>query len=317
MRNIRIGLGLGDAGGGRKGLDGLLARFRRAEQAGFQTAWVASLFGFDALTLAALAGRETGRIEIGTAVVPTFSRHPVYMAQQALSTQAATGGRFVLGLGPSHRVVIEDMLGLSYEKPARHVREYVTIVKALLEQGQARFQGRVYRVNAGLNVTGGSACPVLLGALGPIMRRIAGRLADGTITWMTGPRTLGEAIVPDLRAAAREAGRPAPRVVVGLPVAVTSDPDAAREAAAKAFAMYGTLPSYRAMLDAEGVEDPAELLVAGDESAIERSLERLASAGATDFNAAIFPFGEEPGESMRRSFDALAELARQGRAEAG
>jgi F420-dependent oxidoreductase-like protein len=308
MQGIRIGIALADGGG--TPLDSLLARFRRAEEDGFRTVWVPNIFGFDALTLSALGGRETSSIEIGTAVVPTYSRHPLYMAQQALSTQAATGGRFVLGLGPSHQVVIENMLGLSYEKPARHVREYLQVVNDLLLKGRTEFKGETYQVNGSINVASGGPCPVLIGALGPVMRRVCGELADGTITWMTGPRTLGETLVPGIRAAAEAAGRPSPRVVCGLPIVLTDDPAGAKEAASKMFAMYGTLPSYRAMLDNEGVSDPGELAIAGDEKTIESAIRGLASAGVTDFNAAAYPYGPDAKGSLDRTQELLAQLAR-------
>jgi F420-dependent oxidoreductase-like protein len=307
MRDIRIGLGIADRGG--DDLDELLASYTRAEREGFGVAWIPNIFGMDALTLAALAGRVTERIELGTAVVPTFSRHPVYMAQQALSTQAATGGRLLLGLGPSHKIVIEDMLGLSFAKPARHVREYVSVVKELLENGKTSFRGETLQVNASLNVKVDRPCPVLIGALGPLMRRIAGALADGTITWMTGVRTLGEAIVPDVRRAADDAGRPAPRVVAGFPVVLTDDPDGARRTASKSFSLYGQLPSYRAMLDAEGVSDPSEIAIVGDERAIEDAFSGLASVGVSDVNAVIFPHGDGR-SSVERTRELLASLAR-------
>jgi F420-dependent oxidoreductase-like protein len=307
MRDIRIGLGIADRGG--DDLDELLASFARAEREGFQAAWIPNIFGMDALTLAALAGRVTERLELGTAVVPTFSRHPFYLAQQALTTQAACGGRFVLGLGPSHKVVIEDMLGLSFAKPARHVREYVGVVVELLETGKTAFRGETLRVNASLNVRVDRPCPVLIGALGPLMRRVAGGLADGTITWMTGVRTLGDAIVPDLRRAAQAAGRPAPRVVAGFPVVLTDDPVGARRSASQAFALYGQLPSYRAMLDAEGVADPGALAIVGDERAIEGAFRSLADAGVSDVNAAIFPHGDGRA-SVERTRELLASLAR-------
>ncbi len=306
MKDIRMGLSVAEG----SDLESLLQRFRQVETDGFQSAWIANIFGFDALTVAALAAGVTRTLELATAVVPTFSRHPFYMAQQALSTQAAAGGRFVLGLGPSHKIVIENMLGLSFDRPARHVREYVTVVTQLIETGKTSFEGEVYRVNASLNVPCESPCPVLIGALGPLMREIAGRLAGGTITWMTGPRTLGDAVVPGVRAAAKAAGRSDPRIVAGFPVVLTDDPAAAREAAGKLFALYGTLPSYRAMLDAEGLESPGDITIAGDESSIEASIRSLASAGVTDFNAALFPFGPDPKQSMSRTQELLAELAR-------
>lgn len=306
MKNIRIGLGLML---GRQELDVLLAQVCEAEEAGFPSVWVPNIFGGDAMTLCALAGRETSRIEVGTAVVPSFSRHPLYMAQQALTTQIATGGRFALGIGPSHRVVIEDMLGLSYAKPARHVREYVTIVKELLETGKTNFTGKTYRVNAALDAPGESPPPLLIGALGPMMRRIAGSLCDGTITWMTGPRALGEAVCPDIRAAAEAAGRPAPRIVAGIPICLTEDADGARANAGERFAMYGQLPSYKAMLELEDVAGPAEIAIAGDEKALEEGIRRLADSGATDFQAAIFPHGPSGRASVERTRAFLAELS--------
>ncbi len=311
MRELRIGLAVGDDGTAEGGLEGLLEPIRGAEVAGFQDVWVANIFGFDAMSLAALAARETKTIGLGTAVVPTHSRHPVYMAQQALSTQAAASGRFSLGVGPSHKIVIENMLGLSFDKPARHMREYVSVLRELLDTGKTSFGGSVYRVNASLNVSGASRIPLLIGALRPQMCKIAGSLCDGTITWMTGPRALGEKIVPAIRTAAEAAARPTPRIVCGLPVALTDDVAGAREAANKAYALYGTLPSYRAMLDEEGAAGPGDVLVAGDAAAIERALEGLRSAGVTDLNANIFPYGSDRTAAAARTYELLSELARR------
>jgi F420-dependent oxidoreductase-like protein len=308
MEQIRIGVSAGDPGG--VALDDLLSQIREAEEAGFHSVWIPNIFGADAMTLAALAGGVTRRIEVGTAVVPTFSRHPFYAAQQALTTQAALDGRFVFGLGPSHKVVIENMLGLSYAKPARHVREYVTVVRQLFDTGKADFGGEVYRVKGGLSVACGAPPPLLIGALGPAMRRIAGELCGGTITWMTGPRTLGEQVGPGVREAARAAGRREPRIVAGVPVCVTQDPDGARARAGEAFAMYGMLPSYRAMLDSEGVDGPAGIAVVGDEGEVERAIRRYADAGVTDFHASPFPHGADRRGSIQRTLAVLAELAR-------
>jgi F420-dependent oxidoreductase-like protein len=307
MQGIRIGLSIADTGG--TSLDELIAQYKQAESMGFHSAWVANIFGFDALTLCAIGARETSTLELGTAVVPTYSRHPVYMAQQALSTQAAAGGRFVLGLGPSHKLVIEDILGLSYAKPARHVREYVSVVKQLIEDRKCAFDGETYRVRASIDVVA-DPCPVLIGALGPIMRRICATLTDGTMTWMTGPKTLGESLIPDLQRITKEVGRPAPRVVAGFPVVLTDDPEGARAAASQMFAIYGQLPSYRAMLDAEGLAAPGDIAIAGDEKTIESAIARLASAGVTDFNAAVFAFGPDPKASVARTWELLSSLAK-------
>jgi F420-dependent oxidoreductase-like protein len=309
VKDIRIGVGVADSGR-ESGVDALLSQVKRAEQAGFQSVWLPNIFNFDALTLAALAGRETSRIELGTAVAVTHSRHPYYMAQQAVSTAVACGGRFVLGLGPSHQFVIETMMGLSYAKPGRHVREYLEVLCPLLEKGQVAFSGGLYRVKASLQVSGAVPFPVVIGGLGPVMRKLAGRLAGGSITWMTGPKTLGELIVPEVRAAAVEAGRPAPRIVAGFPVCVTDDPAGARKLAGKLFTVYGQLPSYRAMLDHEGLEGPAGIAMVGDERTIEEQVRRLASIGVTDWNANVFPHGSDREGSVERTYRFLSELAR-------
>ena len=308
MQGIRIGLGL--MLGQQAVVEKLVAQMRQAEELGFATAWLPNIFGADAMTICALAGAVTSRIEIGTAVVPTFSRHPLYMAQQALTTQAATGGRFTLGLGPSHKIVIEDMLGLSYAKPARHVREYVTVLGELLEKRNTEFEGELYRVKGSIDIACDTKPQLLIGALGPLMRKIAGSLCDGTLTWMTGPRTLGEQVAPGVRAAAEAAGRPAPRVVAGIPICLTNDPDGARAKAANLFAIYGLLPSYKAMLELEGAIGPGDVAIVGDERAIEAAIRRFADAGATDLQAAIFPLGDDAGAEVRRTRAFLSELSR-------
>jgi F420-dependent oxidoreductase-like protein len=308
MKGMRIGLGL--MLGRQAVIEKLVQQIREAEELGFASAWLPNIFGADAMTVCALAGSVTSRIEIGTAVVPTFSRHPLYMAQQALTTHAASGGRFTLGIGPSHQIVIEGMLGLCYDKPARHVREYVTVVKQLLEKGSADFEGEIFRVKGGFDIACDSKPQVLIGALGPMMRKIAGSLCDGTITWMVGPRTLGGEVAPGVCEASAAAGRPAPRVVAGVPICLTNDADAARTKAGEMFAMYGQIPSYKAMLELEGAGSPAEIAIVGDEKALEAGLQRFADAGATDFQAATFPCGDDSRASVERTRVFLSELAR-------
>jgi 5,10-methylenetetrahydromethanopterin reductase len=284
---MRIGRMMG--AGGPETLDDLVAQAQAAEAAGFSSVWLANIFGFDAIGALAVIGRETRRIELGTAVVPTYPRHPVTMAQQALTTQAASGGRFVLGLGLSHQIVIETVLGLSYARRASHMREYLEVIGPLLRGEPVAFSGDEYKVQAALQVPGADPVPLLVAALGPAMLKLAGGKTAGTITWMTGPKTLEAHTVPGIRAAAEEAGRAAPRVVAGLPIALTKDPAAAREIAAKAFEIYGGLPSYRAMLDREGAAGPADVAIVGDEAELESQLGRLEALGVTDFLAAPFP----------------------------
>jgi len=214
------------------------------------------------------------------------------MAQQAASTAAAARGRFTLGIGPSHRVVVEEMWGLSYDRAYAHTREYLSVLVPLLTTGKVEHAGTEFTVRAHLTSMDGLPVPVLLSGLGPKMLALAGTLAAGTITWMVGARTLRDHIVPRLREAAAAAGRPAPRIVVELPLALTDDVAAARELAGRMFKGYAVLPAYRAMLDREGAAGPAEVAVVGDHDAIGEQLLRLAEAGATDFNAAPYALGE-------------------------
>jgi F420-dependent oxidoreductase-like protein len=270
-------------------LDGLVAHAQDLEARGFHSVWMANIFGLDAITAQAIVGRETKRIELGTAVVPTYPRHPLAIAQQAVTTQAACSGRFALGIGLSHKIVIENMMGLSYDKPARHMRQYMAVLEPLLRGEPAKFEGDQYKVQGALDVPDGVPVPVLIAALGDQMLRIAGRTSDGTILWMTGPSTIEKHIAPKLQAAAKEAGRKEPRIVAGFPIIVTNNADAAREQIGKTLVMYGQLPSYRAMLDKEGAAGPGDIAMVGDEKALDAELQRLRDVGVTDFDAAIMP----------------------------
>lgn len=285
-------------------LQTLLAEMARAEERGMQSIWVANVpRGYDALTLLALAGQHTHSVELGTFVVPTYPRHPVALAQQALTTNAATGGRLVLGIGLSHRVVMEQALGFDWSHPIRHMREYLHCLTGLLSGEQVTFAGEEFRVtNFGITVPGGTPPSILLAALGPQMLRLAGRQADGTAVWMGGARYLANDAVPVITAAAQEAGRPAPRVVAGLPVCVTDNADAVRAEVDRAFARYGQLPSYRAVLDKEGAAGPADVSLVGDEVAVLAGLRALADAGATDLVAAVYT---SAGGNAARTYDLL------------
>jgi F420-dependent oxidoreductase-like protein len=308
---MRIGIGIGEISGAPATLDDLIAQAQRAERDGFASGWFANIFGFDAIMAAALCGRETSRIELGTAVVPTYPRHPTAMAQQALSAQAACAGRFALGIGLSHQLVIETMFGLSWATPYSHMREYMAVLGPLIRTGSVSFQGEEFRVNANLAVPGATPCPILIAALAPKMLALAGRESDGTITWMTGPKTLREHTLPRLTEAAAKAGRPAPRVVVGLPVALTTEVAAAREAAGRIFQIYGALPSYRAMLDREGVEGPADVAIVGDAAAVTEQIAALRAIGVTDYLAIPFPVGKDAPASIERTRELLVTLLKK------
>jgi len=284
----------------RIGLDDLVARGQELESRGFATLWVPHVFGLDAVTACAVVGRATSRIELGTAVVPTYPRHPAALAQQALTAGVACAGRFTLGIGLSHPAVIEGMLGLSAERRALHMREYLSVLGPLLRGEPARFAGEEFRVNLALDVADARPVPVLIAALGPRMLEIAGREASGTILWMVGPRTLEQHIAPRLRAAAGAAGRPAPRIVVGMHIVLTSDAAAASARVGRLLELYGAMPSYRAMIEREGASGPADLALIGDERVLEAGLERLRSLGVSDFEASIVSVEEGDEERTLR-----------------
>ncbi len=304
---MRIGIFIGSMGASN-GLEGQIQQAVDAESDGFDSFWSAQVAGVDALTLFALAGQRTERIRMGTAVVPTFPRHPVMLAQQALTANAATGGRLDLGIGLSHRPSVEDRWGLSFDRPALHMREYLGVLRALVESGSVEFEGEMFRVNAAIDVPDAAPFPILIAALAPRMLRIAGEHSEGTVTWMVGPKTLRSHVAPRISAAAENAGRPKPRVCVGLPIAVTDDPVAARQRAADNFVRYGQLPSYRRMLDLEGVESPADIAVVGSEEEVESQLREVADAGATELLASIFPVGDDEEGSVSRTRALLKSL---------
>ena len=290
---------IGNFGGHTAGrtLDDIVADARAAEQDGFSTYALSQTFGFDTMGVLAIVAREVPRIELATGVVPTYGRHPMTMAQQALTVQAASGGRFTLGIGLSHQIVIEGMFGLSFDKPLRHMREYLAALMPLLNEGKCEVDGETISTHAAIDIPGRTPTPVLVAALGPKMLELAGRVTDGTVTWMTGPATLSSHVVPIITAAAESAGRPAPRVVASLPICVTNDVDTVRERAAKEFQVYGFLPSYRAMLDREGAEGPADVAMIGDEASVTKELGRLADAGTTEFVASIIGNRDERAET--------------------
>jgi F420-dependent oxidoreductase-like protein len=266
-----------------------------AEADGFTSFWLAQTALLDAQSTLALAGQHTSSIEFGTAVVPTWPRHPQAVASQALTTQAASGGRFVLGIGLSHRPVVEDSYRMEWRKPVRHMLDYLDILLPLLSEGAADHEGEFF------SYTGGGARPtddppkVMLAALGEQMLRVAGKRTDGTILWCVGPRTIEQQIKPILDGAAAEAGRPTPSIVCSIPVWVTDNPDPARDFIGQILANYAELPSYRAMLDIEGIHGLGELSLVGSHDEVIDSLGRIADSGATDFTAVVM--GGNPDET--------------------
>ena len=295
-------------------LERRVARIVQVERDGFGGYWLAGA-GLDPLVVFALAGRETSRIELGTAVVQAFTRHPLPLAQQALTVQLAIGGRLALGVGPSHAVAMER-LGISYARSAARMREHLLVLRQLLSEGRADFDGEHYTAHAalGLPVGEGGAAPVplLTSALAPRMLAVAGEVADGTATWMAGPRTLEEQVTPLITEAARAAGRPAPRILAGVGVAVT-DGSAEATAAARAeaqrhFGNFPSLPAYARVIEREGAASPGEIAVIGSAAEVRAGLQQLIDAGATEVLAAVIPFGDDAEASRRHTEQALAGM---------
>lgn len=295
-------------------LAGVVSDAVAAESAGFQSFWFPQVPGYlDALTAVALIGAATGTIEVGTAVVPIQTRHPVILAQQALTTQVACGGRFALGIGASHDWIIKGQLGLSYDRPVALVRDYLDVLLAGLSgPGMVDVDNDAFTVHSPVDVTDHTA-PVLLAALGPAMLRIAGERADGTILWMADERAVGEHIAPRINAAAEAAGRDRPRVVAGVPVTLCApaDVDIARAHASEVLGHAHLSPNYVRLLEHGDAEDVGDTMAAGDETAVLRSLQRYRDAGVTDLAARIVPIGADAaarGASRDRTLAFLATL---------
>jgi len=286
-----------------------------AEKMGFVSLWVPQVpDDFDALTAIALIGQATERVEIGTAVLPIQSRHPIAMAQQVLSTQAVCEGRLTIGLGPSHHWIVEDMLGLSYDRPAHQVRAYLEVLSvALAGPGPVDVENDLWRVHNPLDITDITPTPILLAALAPVMLTLAGGSADGTILWLADERAIGEHVVPRLTKAAADAGRPAPRVVAGVPVALcrAEEVEPARERANQLLGHAEYSPNYQRLLNHGDATDVGDLLAAGDEEAVIARLASFRDAGVTDLSVRTLPLGstrEERLESKRRTEAFLASL---------
>ena len=291
---------------GGSGVADVIAAVQDVVDAGVRRVWLPQVFSNEALTVIAVAGREIPDVEFGTAVIPTYPRHPLVLALQALTTSAAlgprgmggvpptkaagaaTGSRLHLGIGLSHQLVIEGMFGMAFEKPATHMREYLSALRPVLDGQPVDVQGETLRaatLMGPITVDGAGPVPVLVAALGPALLRVAGELADGTLTWMAAPRVVADRIAPSITAAAEAAGRPRPRIGIGLPVAVTNDVDAILQRAASTYAIYGTLPSYRKLLDEAGLDGPAGVVIAGDEDEVADRIRALADVGATELLA--------------------------------
>jgi F420-dependent oxidoreductase-like protein len=313
---VRIGLMIGpELGRYRHKVAGLIADAEAAEEAGFASIWVPQIPGdFDAFTMITLLGRATGRVELGTAVVPIQTRHPIAMAQEVLSNQAVCDGRFAIGLGVSHHWVVEGQLGLPYERPARQLRNYLEVLNAALAgPGRVDVENDDYRVDSPMDVTDHAPTPILLAALGPVMLRIAGEQASGTILWMADERAVAEHVAPRIAKAAAAAGRPAPRIVAGVPVTLCGkdEVDAARERANRVLGHAEYSPNYQRLLEHGDASDVGDILAAGDESAIVERLRAFRDAGVTDLAVRILAVGPDRAarvESRKRTEAFLSSL---------
>ena len=288
---MRIAMGLDVDGPIEKTLEGA----RRLYDRGFRSLWSSQIFGPDTLTVLAIVGRELPDLDLGTAVVPIQPRHPSMLAAQARTVQDAIGGHLSLGVGLSHEVVVVGLWGIAFDKPATHMREYIEALAPMLRGEKVNVQGELVKaVSMGpLGPKEVETPSLLIAALGPKMLELAGAFTDGTVLWMTGPKTIAAHISPTLRAAAEKAGRGEPRVVCSLPISVTSDPVGARERLNKEYALYATLPSYAAMLEREGAKDPADVSLIGSKEQVLEQLHGLAQAGVTEFSGAPSGTGDE------------------------
>ena len=302
---MRIGL----TGGGAT-VDKVVEQAKQAEADGFPSLWYASVVTGDPLVAMAIAGRETSAIELGTAVLQTYPCHPLLQANRAVSVADAMGRPgFTLGIGPSHEPLVRGVYGLSYDRPGQNTEEYVRILAGVLRGETVDVDGEEWTAHtAGRAFTPAHPVPVLVAALGPRLLRVAGELADGAVLWMAPPRAIESHVVPKLHAAAAAAGRPAPRIVAGLPVAVHDDEAEARAGAAAASTMYSGMANYQRILEVGGAATAADAAIVGTESQVRAQLQSLLDAGATDIWAAVFPIGDDRRRSIRRTTDLLKEL---------
>jgi F420-dependent oxidoreductase-like protein len=294
------------------GREKIVEHARRAEQAGFSSIWYPGGAGGDALTAILLAGLHTERIELGTAVLATYPVHPVFLAARVAAIIEAIGAdRLTLGVGPSHKPAIEDMYGLKYDRPLQHTDEFLTALFAQLGGGAIDLDGELLHIHVPKVPVATHPVQVLLGALGPRMLELAGRRAAGAVTWMANAIAIERHVEPIISNAASSAGRDAPRIVVGIPVVVHDDVEEARAAAARRFAIYGSLPNYQRILAKGSATTPEEVVVVGNEASVAAQLEAIFNAGATDIWVDVFAVGEDRTSSRARTMRLLSELTVQ------
>ena len=289
--------------GSSRNIDDLKKQVQVANNLGYSTFWTPQIFNLDALTALAVIAESVEGIRLGTSVIPTYPRHPMMLAQQALTVNQVSNGRLDLGIGLSHKPVVEGMWGISFDAPVGHMSDYLQILMALLHDGTISYGGKHLTSRGGIDVPA-DAPPVLVAALGPQMLKLVGRVADGTVTWMTGPETIRNHISPVINAAAEEAERPVPQVIAAVPVCITSDPDMAEEYAKRDFGFYGDLPSYRAMLEREGLVNSWDIALSGSFEEVAEGLQKYSDSGGTQVVAAVYG----PDEAREQTVSELAKL---------
>jgi F420-dependent oxidoreductase-like protein len=299
--------------GGADALSFVIERAREAQAAGVDDIWLNQGLDIDAITFAALVAREVPRIIVGTAVVPMYPRHPVTLASQAKAAQIAAGGRFALGIGLGHKAQVEGVFGVPFDRPIGHLRDYLRALRSLLDTGTADVRGATVTAdlsNVPAPLLRGAVTPrvpLLVAAMGPQALRAAGELADGTLPYLAGPRSLASLIVPAITTAAAAAGRPAPRIAAGVPASVTTDPQRARAHAFEALGGYASSPSYQAVLDREGINHVSDLALVGDEETVAAGIRRYLDAGATDIRVSPAAFATD--EDRLRTWQLVGHLA--------
>ena len=289
--------------GSSRNIEDLKKQVQEANNLGYSTFWTPQIFNLDALTALAVIAESVEGIRLGTSVIPTYPRHPMMLAQQALTVNQVSNGRLDLGIGLSHKPVVEGMWGISFDAPVGHMSDYLQILMALLYDGTISYGGKHLTSRGGIDVPA-DAPPVLVAALGPQMLKLVGRVADGTVTWMTGPETIRNHISPVINAAAEEAGRPVPQVIAAVPVCITSDLDIAEEYAKRDFGFYGDLPSYRAMLEREGLANSWDIALSGSFEEVAEGLQKYSDSGGTQVVAAVYG----PDEAREQTVSELAKL---------
>lgn len=316
---MRLGVMIGaERGDMARKVSKLISDIEWADTAGLATAWMPQVpDDFDLLTMVALMASHSTRIELGTAVVPLQAQHPIALARQALSVHAISNGRLALGVGPSHHWIIRDMLGLPYDKPAAYTRDYLQVFNAAISgPGPVDVENDTFTVHNPTALGASTPMPVLVAALGPVMLQIAGEHADGTSLWMADEKAIGEHIAPKINKAAAGAGKPAPRIVAGIPVTLcaNSEIDEAKDRANRILAEAETSPNYQRLLDRGDARTVGDLCAAGDEESILKRFKAFADAGVTDLSVRLLPIGDTRDEliaSKYRTREVIAELAKQ------